>query len=126
MRYIASISSGPRPAARADASQVVIESRKSGERCGIRARQRPGNKGALARAGADQTFSLKVAIGLKDRVRVYRQLGNDLLSRRQLVAWLEESQLQGLMDLLDQLKISGDTGAGVKLELDHDHTFTNH
>jgi hypothetical protein len=33
--------------------------------------------------------------------------------------------LQGLMDLLHELQVGGDAGAGVELELDHDRSSTN-
>ncbi len=52
-------------------------------------------------------------------------LRDDLLGRRQLVARLEQAELQGLMHLLDQLQVGGDAGTGVELELDHDPSSTN-
>jgi len=75
--------------------------------------------------GSHQTLALKVPVGLEHRVRIDRQLGDNLLSRRQLVARFEQAKLQGLMNLLDQLQIGGDTGSGVQLKLDHNHSSTN-
>ena len=57
--------------------------------------------------------------GLVHRVRVDRQLRDDLLRGRQLVARPQQAEPQRVMDLLDQLEVGGDTGAGVELELDH-------
>jgi len=44
-----------------------------------------------------------VPVGLEHRVGIDRQLSNDLLGRRELITRLEETQLQRLVDLLDQL-----------------------
>ena len=69
---------------------------------------------------AHQALPFQVAVGLEHRVRVDRQLGDDLLGGGQLVARLQEAEPQSVMDLLDQLEVGGDTGNGVELELDHD------
>ena len=71
----------------------------------------------------DQSLALEIAVGLEHRVRVDRQLGDHLLGRRQLVARLEQAELQGLMDLLDQLQVGRHARSGVELELDHGPPF---
>ena len=73
--------------------------------------------------GAHQTLPLEVPVGLEHGVGVDRQLGHHLLGGRQLVARLEEPELQRLMDLLDQLQVGGDARGGVELELDHPLSF---
>ncbi len=117
------MSSGPRPADRAERSQSVIEARNRAWAAGSVRGSDPDDEGALAGPGAHQALTLEVPVGLEHRVRVDRQPGDDLLGRRQLVTWLEKPELQGLMDLLDQLQVGGDAGSRVELELDHSPSF---
>ena len=74
---------------------------------------------------AHETLTFKVTVSLQDRVRVDRQLGNYLLRRRQLVAWLQEAKTQGLMDLLDKLQIGRYAARCVELEFDQNPPSTN-
>ena len=74
----------------------------------------------MSRPSADQAFSFEVPVGLEHRVRVDRQLGDHLLGGRQLVSGLEDAELQGLVDLLDQLQVGGDARSGIELEFDHE------
>ena len=104
-------------------SQSVIGARNRAWAAGS-VRGRPADdEGPLARSGADQALALQIAVGLQHRVRVDGQFGDDLLGGRQLVTRLEHAQLQGLVDLLDQLEVGGDPRSGVELELDHEPTF---
>src|SRR5229473_1506253 len=92
---------------------------------GIGAGERPGDERPLARPGARQALAFQVAVRLEHRIRVDGQLRDDLLGRRQLVTWFEEAELQGVMDLLDQLEIGGHARSGIELELDHFPSSTN-
>ena len=56
----------------------------------------------------NQSFALKVAVGLQHGVRVDRQLADDLLGCGQLVAWLKQTELERLMDLVHKLEIGRD------------------
>ena len=59
-------------------------------------------------AGAGPGPRVEIAVGLEHGIRVDRQLGDDLLGRRQLIARLKQAELQGLVNLLDQLQVGGD------------------
>jgi hypothetical protein len=83
------------------------------------------NECPLTWSRAHEALTLKVTVSLQNRVRVDRQLGNDLLRRRQLVARLQEAKTQGLMDLLDKLQIGSYTARCVELEFDHNPPSTN-
>jgi hypothetical protein len=77
----------------------------------------------LAWSRAHQALAFEISVGLQHRVRVDGQFGDDLLSGWQLVTRFEQAQLQGLMDLVDQLEVGGHSRSGVQLELDHEPTF---
>ncbi len=65
----------------------------------------------------------RYAVGLEHGVRVDGQFADDLAGRGQLISRFEETQLQGLMHLLDQLEVGGDTRCRVELEFDHHSSF---
>ena len=116
---------GPGPPTAPSAARSVMAARNRRLRGGVGAGQRPDDEGPLARPGAHQALALQVAVGLEHRVRVDRQLGDDLLGGRQPVARLQQAEPQGLVDLLDQLQVGGDARGGVELELDHHPPSTN-
>jgi hypothetical protein len=82
-------------------------------------RERPDDKGPLARASPHQPVPFEVAIRLEDGVGVDGELGDDLLGGRQLVARLQDAYSESLVDLLDELHVGGDARPEVQLELDH-------
>ena len=93
------------------AQRVVVAQR------GGRERARDERAASLARD--DEALALELAVGLRDGVRVDREIGDDLAHRRQLVADVDRPQPQRLLDLLHDLQVGGDTGARVEVELDH-------
>ena len=66
---------------------------------------------------------LELPVRLEHGVRVDRHLGDDVLDRRELVAFVEQPEAQGLADLLDQLPIGGDAGSGIDAELDQQESI---
>ncbi len=117
------MSSGPSPAARAAPEPLDHRREESRLGGGVGAGQRSHDEGPLTRSGPGETLAFQIAVGLEHGIRVDGQLSDDLLGRRQLIARLEEAQLQGLVDLLDQLQIGGDSRSGVQLEFDHHSSF---
>ena len=79
----------------------------------------PGHEGPDAGAGAGQSLVLQLPVGLQHRVGVDGQLADHLLDRRQLVAFPQQAQAEGLADLLDDLEVGGDARTTVQVELDH-------
>ena len=59
------------------------------------------------------------AVGLEHGVRVDGDAGHHLFHRRQLVAFVQQSEPQCLPDLLHELLVGGDAGTRVEVELDH-------
>ena len=82
----------------------------------------PGHEGADAGTSGDETFELELAIGLRHRVGVDRELADDVLHRRQLVTLGEQAEPQGAAYLLDELLVRRDAGPAVEVELDHRQT----
>src|SRR5205085_9734653 len=70
--------------------------------------------------------SLEIAIRLRDRVRVDGKVGDDLADGRQLVADLDRSQTERVLDLLHDLEVRRDSGVRVEVELDHDARSEEH
>ena len=113
------MSSGPRPAARAVRSHSVIDARKRACASGSVRGSDATDEGPQPGPGPHQALAFEVAVRLEHGVGVDRQLRDDLLRRRQLVTGLEQSELQRLVDLLDELEVGGDARARVEVELDH-------
>ena len=66
----------------------------------------------------DQTLVLQLPVALEDGVGVDRELGDDLLDGRQLVAGLQEAGDERLADLLRDLQVRRDAGLRVEPEGD--------
>ena len=64
-----------------------------------------------------ETLVLELAVGLRDGVRVDRELGDDLAHRRQLVADIEQAQPQSLLHLLHDLQVHRQAGVLIQVEL---------
>ena len=107
------------PATRADASQrsssraqrVVVVQRGR--------RERASDERAAPLPRDDQALALEVAIRLRDRVRVDREIRDDLAHRRQLVADVERAEPERVLHLPHDLQIGRDAGLLVEMELDH-------
>src|SRR5260370_15811147 len=63
-------------------------------RPGVGAGECPDDEGALARPGTHHALAFEVAVRLEHPIRVDRQLGDNLLGRRQLATWLQKAKLQ--------------------------------
>ena len=61
----------------------------------------------------------ELVVGLEDGVGVDGDLRHDLLDRRQLVAYLELTQAQRMLDLLGKLQIGDEPGFAVEVKRDH-------
>jgi hypothetical protein len=61
----------------------------------------------------------KLSIGLEHGVGVDREARHDVFHRRKLVTLVEETQSEGLADLVDYLQAGRDARAGAQVELDH-------
>ena len=81
--------------------------------------QGPGDERSEAGPPRRQPFVLELAVRLEDGVRVDRHLGDDVLDRRELVAFVEEAEAKGLANLLDELPVGRDAGSRIDVELDH-------
>ena len=81
--------------------------------------QGPGDERSEAGPARRQPFVLELAVCLEDGVRVDRHLGDDVLDRRELVAFVEEAEAKGLANLLDELPVGRDAGSRIDVELDH-------
>jgi hypothetical protein len=62
---------------------------------------------------------VELAVRLQHRVRVDRQLPDDLLDSGELIAGLQDTQPNCLPDLLHQLQMGGHPGSLVESKLDH-------
>jgi len=71
---------------------------------------------AHALAAFDEAFVFELPVGLHHGVGVDGHLGHHLFDRRQLVADVQDSHPEGLLDLLDQLQVGGHPGVRVQLE----------
>ena len=84
---------------------------------GRRERARDERPAPLARD--DEPVALEQAIGLGDRVRIDREIGDHLAHRRQLVTDVDRPEPERLLHLLDDLEVGCDAGGRVEVELDH-------
>jgi hypothetical protein len=94
---------GVRPAVLASRSQAFIAFKKRACASGSVRGSVPTMKVPCPGPGLHQPLAFEVAVGLQHRVRVDRQLCDDLLRGRQLVTGFKEAELERLMDLLDEL-----------------------
>ena len=105
---------------RAGRAQPLGHRREEARLClRVGAGERRDHEGPQPGPGPHQALAFEVAVRLEHGVGVDRQLRDDLLRRRQLVTGLEQSELQRLVDLLDELEVGGDARARVEVELDH-------
>ena len=86
------------------------EARRDGAARAARACSRRTSRAPGARRRARR--SRAVAIGLRDRVRVDREIGDHLAHRRQLVTDVDRPEPERLLHLLDDLEVGCDAGAG--------------
>ena len=82
-------------------------------------RERAGDERSAALPCDHQALALEVAIRLRDRVRVDREIRDDLSHRRQLVTDVERSEPERVLHLSHDLQIGRDAGLLVEVELDH-------
>ena len=73
---------------------------------------------ALAGPAGRQALGLQLAVGLEHRVRIDGQRGDHIADLGQLIAGLEVSEPQRVLDLLDELQVGRHAGGGVEPELD--------
>jgi len=90
----------------------------------VRARQGSNDESSLTWARTHQALPLEIPVCLEHRVGINSQFDDDLLGRRELITWFEETKLKGLVNLVDQLEIRGDAGRRVELKLNHPCLFS--
>src|SRR5579871_3097938 len=80
-------------------------------------RQRPNNECSLTWTAFDQSIVLQFPIRLEHCIWVDCQPGHNHAHRWKLVALLEETEPQRLLDLLNKLQVRGNSRAVIEIEL---------